>query len=629
MKYAILLILLVFIHLSVSPVHAAVSITDSSGNRGSVQSLINSSANGDSILLKSGNYYENIVIDRPITFGAADRSNPPKFVSLNGTAGITLTADGVVLDGIIISGAAQQGLLVHSDNNKIANLSVSGMETGIGLASATHNDIAKSRITNNTIGVEIDSASEANTFSLNYFDNTVDVKSLSGDVTWSGMPWVYQYGGRNFSGPMGNFWKKYAGTDSHNNGIGNIPYIVQQNTSATPDTPAGLSDMDRAPLMQPPESYTLIQAADMPATAQSGLLPKNNYGLPVTLGEIPGQQGGPFPGYLFQFWWAVPIAIVLSVIAGIWFERTWKRRSPIAKPDETDARRRNATVVKPQTAAPEIPAQEQAHYAAHLPPALEKKYPTAEYVAEGGVSRVFRAYDDKEGREVAVKVPIRFDEVTGSQFTKELHVWEGLHHKNIVEIYTANIFPVPYIEMEYVESALASQKFPLDAEKATAIITGVAQGLRYAHEQGIVHRDIKPENIMLAPDGTPKISDWGLSKAEGTKHSGLIGFSLEYAAPEQLAPNIYGEPGPWTDIYQIGVLYYEMLTGQVPFTGGGLGEVTHAILHDDPPPLTLKGPDANLLAGIIKKCLQKNPKDRYGSIVEILADLQKINNRGI
>ena len=69
----------------------------------------------------------------------------------------------------------------------------------------------------------------------------------------------------------------------------------------------------------------------------------------------------------------------------------------------------------------------------------------------------------------------------------------------------------------------------------------------------------------------PKITDWGLSKAQGTKQSGLIGFSLEYAAPEQLAPNLYGEPGPWTDIYQMGVLFYEMLAGHVPFPGTAWG----------------------------------------------------------
>jgi hypothetical protein len=628
MKCVIILLLLASGLFTVSPGYAAVLVYNSSGTSGSIQNLINSSANGDSILLNEGNYYENIIIDRPIIFGAVDRNNPPHLISLNGTAGVTLVASGAVLDGIIISGDARYGLLVHSDNNDIANLSVSGMVTGIGLESATHNEIARSRITNNTIGVDVDKDSQANTFFMNYFDNPVDVSSVSDDVTWSSLPWLYRYEGRNFTGPVGNFWKKYSGTDPNGDGIGNIPYIVQQNESASPGTSADKSVTDSAPLMQAPESYTFDRAEEMPTAGQSGLLPKNNFGLPVTPGEIPGQQG-PVPGFLFQFWWVIPIAIILSVIAGIWFERTWKRRSPAGNADDTvKTHERNATVVKTIQTVSDVSAQDQTHYAAHLPPALEKKYPNAEYVAEGGVSRVFRAYDDKEGREVAVKVPIRFDEVTGSQFTKELHVWEGLHHPNIVEIYTANIFPVPYIEMEYVESGLASQKFPLDKDKATAIIRGVAEGLRYAHEQGIVHRDIKSENIMVAPDGTPKISDWGLSKTEGTKHSGLIGFSLEYAAPEQLAPNIYGEPGPWTDIYQIGVLYYEMLTGNVPFTGGGMGEVTHAILHDEPPRLSLDSPDAEILAGIIKKCLQKNPKDRYGSVAELIADLQKIKIQG-
>ena len=120
---------------------------------------------------------------------------------------------------------------------------------------------------------------------------------------------------------------------------------------------------------------------------------------------------------------------------------------------------------------------------------------------------------------------------------------------------------------------LKIEHFPLDEKKAVTIISGVAEGLRYAHEQGIVHRDIKPGNILIAPDGTPKISDWGLSKAQGTKQSGLIGFSLEYAAPEQLAPNLYGEPGPWTDIFQMGVLFYEMLAGHVPFGGVAWGRL--------------------------------------------------------
>jgi len=178
--------------------------------------------------------------------------------------------------------------------------------------------------------------------------------------------------------------------------------------------------------------------------------------------------------------------------------------------------------------------------------------------------------------------------------------------------------------MEFVESSLGSMKFPLDQERATAIVRDVARGLLYAHEQGIAHRDIKPANILITPEGLAKITDWGLAKAEGTKQSGIIGFSLEYAAPEQLAPNLYGEPGLWTDIYQVGVLFYEMTTGQVPFKGGGMGEVTHAILHDNPPPLSLTGPNAAAIEAIIFRCMNKQPADRYHSVAEIITDLEKI-----
>ena len=149
-------------------------------------------------------------------------------------------------------------------------------------------------------------------------------------------------------------------------------------------------------------------------------------------------------------------------------------------------------------------------------------------MGEGGVGRVFRAWDPEEGREIAIKIPIRFDEVTGTQFTRELHIWQGLHHPNIVEIYAANVFPMPYIEMEYIGSSLATMKFPLGINQAAAIVSGVAEGLRYAHERGIVHRDIKPENILITPEGIPKITDWGLAKAlADTKHTGSYQFFHE------------------------------------------------------------------------------------------------------
>ena len=607
-----------------APPAAAEVFTYGNDTGGSLQSVINAANTSDTILVKGGTYYEDLVIDRPVIVRAQDSHNPPELVASRGGTGINLTAKGIVIDGMILSGNGQCGLLVQSDNNKITNVSVSGFGQGICLKSAVNNDIVKNTLVNNTVGLVLDHESQANTVYLNYFDNPVDVESQSGDVTWSSRPWEYQYGERNFAGPLGNYWKKNTGSFTTGNGVGTVPYVVQQNASS-PDSKSPGSLIDRAPLVSPPDRYTLLGSEEQqPVTPHGSAIPRENTGFPAA--NFGGGSGGqpPFPGILIQYWWIVPIALVISAVAGIWYERIRRRRENAEFQEGGGNTGGKTTVVKKTVPSARDDAEGLHHYAAHLPPALEKRYPGAEYVAEGGACRIFRAWDPAGGRDVAVKVPIRFDEVTGTQFTKELHVWQSLHHPNIVEIYAANIFPVPYIEMEFVESSLGSMKFPLDQERAVAIVKDVAQGLLYAHEQGIAHRDIKPANILIAPDGLAKITDWGLAKAEGTKQSGIIGFSLEYAAPEQLAPNMYGEPGPWTDSYQLGVLFYEMTTGQVPFRGGGMGEVTHAILHDSPPPPALAGPNAAAIEAIIFRCMKKQPADRYHSVAEILADLEKI-----
>jgi parallel beta-helix repeat protein len=640
-----MLIFLAFI--PVFPVSATVYTYDGNGNTSSIQDLINTTANGDSVYLAGGTYFENLQITRSIVFGALDTNNLPEIVTSRGSeAGITLVSDGITINGINISGEADVGLLVASSNNRVSTITVGGLSRGISLKSARNNVFSGNSLVNNSVGIELDRSSRSNTFYLNALNNTQDVKVQSADNTWDSDRQIYQYAGREYTGQVGNFWADYTGTDDNNDGIGDSVYTIQSEQSDVYGPTTGTGVTDRAPLVSPPEAYTLVGAANPFNTSlmegimrppdvsvlqqQQGNNQQGNQ--PVSSGPAPAGTvnpsafQNPFFPYLVQYWWVIPIAIIISAGAGIWFERKWRRRVPVAGRDDAGNPSRNITVVKNTLPQAADGGQDQLHYTAHLPPALERKYPDAEYIAEGGVSRVFRAWDGKEGREVAVKVPIRFDEVTGSQFTKELHVWEGLHHRNIVEIYAANIFPVPYIEMEYVKSDLAAMRFPLETKQAVAIVKGIAEGLRYAHEQGIVHRDIKPGNIMITPDGIPKISDWGLSKAEGTKQSGLIGFSLEYAAPEQLAPTIYGEPGPGTDIYQLGVLFYEMLAGHVPFVGGGMGEVTHAILHDEPLPLVPEGQDAALIGDIIKKCMAKKPQDRYGSVSLLLDDLRKVRS---
>lgn len=641
----ILLGILVALLLVIAPVSAKVVTYDPPGSAGTIQDVINNASSGDSIFLPAGTYYGNLVIDRSIVFGGLDTSNPPVIISDGSGAGITLAADGITINGVVIGGNASNGLQVLSGNNRISSTTIRGHEFGLNLNSASNNIVTENTLAGNSIGINIDRSSRSNTFFLNTLNNTVDAVSQSAQNVWVSSRQEYQYKGKDFSGSLGNYWEGVSVTDSNGNGIGDTSFSPAPAQEAVPGA-AGVTDA--APLVSPPSAYTLVKSASpvnttglgdlmRPKGASSSQQPDNpqdslnpgssstpTFGSPS--GMTPqGQPPNPFVGVLIQYWWLIPLAILASVAGGIWFERSRRRRAPDTAPvDSLPAHARNATVVKnlQEGVSSGQPGQE---YAVRLPAALRKKYPDAEYIAEGGVCRVFRVHDEKNNRDLAVKVPIRFDEVTGSQFTKELNVWEGLHHKNIVEIYAANIFPLPYIEMEYVEDSLEGQQFPFDEAKAVAIITGVADGLRYAHEQGIVHRDIKPGNIMIAPDGTPKITDWGLSKAQGTKQSGLIGFSLEYAAPEQLAPTLYGEPGPWTDIFQMGVLFYEMLAGHVPFAGDGMGEITHAILHDDPVPALSGGTHADAINAIIAKCIMKRPQDRYASVADLLSDLRHLD----
>ncbi len=275
------------------------------------------------------------------------------------------------------------------------------------------------------------------------------------------------------------------------------------------------------------------------------------------------------------------------------------------------------TVLDPRPAAPREPQK------GYFPPDLQGRYSHVEYIGKGGIARVFRARRADDGRDVAVKIPISYDELTGISFLKEIKAWEGLRHENIVELLEANILPVPYFEMEYLPTTLEACKKPMPVDRAIRIVRAVAGGLAYAHTQGVVHRDLKPHNILLSPEGQPKIADWGLSKAVGDEGaSTLTGFSLPYAAPEQIAPKAYGRTDARTDIYQLGVLFFELVTGQLPFQGEGIAEVASSILHDRPAPPSRLNPEAGKVEPIILRCLEKDPAQRYPSAEELLRDLE-------
>ena len=200
-----------------------------------------------------------------------------------------------------------------------------------------------------------------------------------------------------------------------------------------------------------------------------------------------------------------------------------------------------------------------------FPPELEHLYYDANFIGKGGFARVFKARRKKDGKLVVVKIPISLDEATGKSFFREMTNWLGLKHENIVELYDANILPIPFLELEFCDSSLESIPKPIEVEKAAWLIFNIAEGLKHAHNKGIVHRDLKPRNVLLK-DGVPKISDWGLSKIASESSSSTVAFTPLYAAPEQVSRK-FGSPDNRTDIWQLGVIFYELVTGELPFKG--------------------------------------------------------------
>ena len=244
-------------------------------------------------------------------------------------------------------------------------------------------------------------------------------------------------------------------------------------------------------------------------------------------------------------------------------------------------------------------------------------------IGSGGFATVYAA-KGLEMPSVALKMPKTLDDTLDSyiyeKFESEANIWKKLDHANIVELHDTGMDPLPYIAMELMEGGnlkqLLERRQPSIGETVN-IMLGLLDAISYAHRMATVHRDIKPENILFSSDGVPKISDWGIGKLmvsdSMTKSTGTKG-TLAYSAPEQVSRKEYGEVDWSTDLFQIGIVFYEMLTGVNPFYAEDPAGVISNILHGDVAPPSSLNPDVHwVLDEIVMKALAKQKKRRWRS----------------
>lgn len=259
------------------------------------------------------------------------------------------------------------------------------------------------------------------------------------------------------------------------------------------------------------------------------------------------------------------------------------------------------------------------------------QYRISGVVARGGMGTIYKAIDRTTGTTVAIKLPfIRFesDPAFHAQFLREEEIGRRLNHPNIAKVFTPRQKSRVYIVTEFVPGvplrSIMKRHQPLDTEKALNIARQIADALVYLHGQHVVHRDLKPQNILITPGGQVKIIDFGIAVENRGSRLNWLGSSAqgtpEYMAPEQVKGSRGDER---SDIYALGVMLYEMLTGELPFPGDDPQTFMRNKLGSDPIPPTQVRPDLHpVLEEIILHAIDRAPGNRYATATEIAADLR-------
>lgn len=252
-----------------------------------------------------------------------------------------------------------------------------------------------------------------------------------------------------------------------------------------------------------------------------------------------------------------------------------------------------------------------------------------EHIAQGGTSNIYRAFDLINHREVAIKIPDAAaigDPAQFERFQREIEVSQQLDHPAVLSgLYTGQYNRIPYLVMELIHGNslrhLIETSAPLAVEQAMDLIRKIAEGMQYCHTQNVIHRDLKPENILISEDGQPVIMDFGLALVKSSRRVTYSNLSVTMGTPDYMAPEqVEGQRGDArTDIYSLGIIFFELLAGYPPFKGVNNLAVMAQRLNYDAPRLDEIRPEVSpQVAAIVARCLCRNPNDRYDDMQQLI-----------
>ncbi len=259
-------------------------------------------------------------------------------------------------------------------------------------------------------------------------------------------------------------------------------------------------------------------------------------------------------------------------------------------------------------------------------------------VARSGMASIFRAVDVRNNRVVALKIPhpdMEADPILFDRFQREAGIGERLQHPNVMRVYGGEKRSRVYMVMEWCEGRLLRNilhESRISHERAIHIALAVLDALEYIHDNGVVHRDLKPENIMVDEHDNIKLIDFGIAGDATARRLTYANFTATLGTADYIAPEqVKGKRGDGrTDIYAVGVILYEMLTGRVPFTGSSPIQVMNDRLLNYPTPPTVLDPSISpQLQEVIYRALERDPKNRYARARDFAQDLRNLDQVGV